>query len=337
MSGPQKKAVLSGLPIRIGEQVLTLADAQRFAAIIQYSDDAIITMDLNGIITSWNPGAERIFGYSAEVVIGKPLTILMPPERHNEEAVILERIRRGERIEHYETVRRRKDKSLIDISLMVSPIKDELGVVVGASKIARDITERKRSEKLIADLAREAEHRAKNILAVVQAMVKLSQSDTPEGLKQAIDGRLRAIANVHALFVQSRWTGAELRSLIEEELSPYSRGGARTRIEGPALLLAPEAAQTVAVILHELATNAAKYGALSQDEGCVDVAWSQAEDGLLILRWTETGGPPVDAPSHQGFGTRVIDNMIRTLNGKVYFNWQREGLECKIVLPRAEK
>ena len=231
----------------------------------------------------------------------------------------------------------RKDGSLIDISLTVSPIKDELGVVVGASKIARDITERKRSEGLIADLAREAEHRAKNVLAVIQAIVRLSQSDTPDGLKQAIDGRIRALANVHALFVQSRWTGAELRSLIEEELSPYSRGGTRTRIEGPAVLLAPDAAQTVAVTMHELATNAAKYGALSQDEGRVDVAWSQTEDGLLILSWTEAGGLPLDAPLHQGFGTRVIDNMIRSLNGKVYFNWQREGLECKIVLPRAEK
>jgi two-component sensor histidine kinase len=89
--------------------------------------------------------------------------------------------------------------------------------------------------------------------------------------------------------------------------------------------------------MHELATNAAKYGALSEDEGRVDVAWSQAEDGLLILSWTEAGGPPVDTPSHQGYGTRVIDNMIRALNGKVYFNWQREGLECKIILPRAEK
>jgi PAS domain S-box-containing protein len=337
MSGPQNKDVLSGLPIRIGEQVLTLADAQRFAAIIQFSDDAIITKDLNGIITSWNPGAERIFGYSPEEVIGKPVTILMPPERHDEEAVILARIRRGERVEHYETVRRRKEGSLIDISLTVSPIKDEEGVVVGASKIARDITERKRAEGLIATLAREAEHRSKNALAVVQAIVRLSQSDTAEGLKQAIDGRIRALANVHTLFVQSRWTGAELRNLIEEELSPYSRGGARTRIEGPAVLLAQDAAQTIAVTMHELATNAAKYGALSQDEGRVDVAWFQQDDGSLILHWTETGGPPVDAPSHKGFGTRVIDNMMRSLNGQVYFNWQPQGLECKIVLPRAEK
>jgi len=180
--------------------------------------------------------------------------------------------------------------SLIDISLTVSPIKNAEGVVIGASKIARDISERKRSEAQIATLAREAEHRAKNMLAVVQAIVRLSHSETPEGLKEAIYGRIRALANVHALFVQSRWAGAELRSLIEEELSPFSRGGTQATIEGPSVLLAQDAAQTVAVAVHELATNAAKYGALSREGGHVDVAWSQAEDGLVI-RWRDGWAP----------------------------------------------
>ena len=121
---------------------------------------------------------------------------------------ILERIRRGERVEHYETVRMRKDGSRVDISLTVSPVKNAEGKIIGASKIARDITERKRSEAQIAILAREAEHRAKNVLATVQATVHLTQSDTPEGLKQAIEGRIQALANVHRLFVESRWTGS---------------------------------------------------------------------------------------------------------------------------------
>jgi PAS domain S-box-containing protein len=114
-----------------------LVDAQRFAAIIEFSDDAIITKDLNSIITSWNPGAERLFGYSAEEAIGRPVTVLIPTERQDEEPVILERIRRGERVDHYETVRLRKDGSHVDISLSVSPIKDVNGTIVGASKIAR--------------------------------------------------------------------------------------------------------------------------------------------------------------------------------------------------------
>jgi PAS domain S-box-containing protein len=131
------------------------------ASIVESSDDSIITKNLDGIIMSWNKSAERVFGYTAEEVVGKPVTILIPTELHDEEPGILARIRRGERIDHYETVRRRRDGSLIDISLTVSPVKDSQGKIVGASKIARDITERKRAEERIATLAREAEHRAR--------------------------------------------------------------------------------------------------------------------------------------------------------------------------------
>jgi PAS domain S-box-containing protein len=321
--------VVSGVEGQTG----SVLDLLRMAAVIEFCDDAIITKDLNGIITTWNPGAQRVFGYAPEEVIGKPVTVLMPPDRQNEEPGILARIRRGERVDHYETVRRRKDGTLIDISLTVSPIRLPSGEIVGASKIARDITERKRAADQIAALAREAEHRAKNVLAVVQAIVHLSNSDSPDGLKHAIEGRIQALANVHALFVQSRWTGAELRSLVEEELLPFSRGGAQVRVKGPPVSLAPEAAQTVAVAVHELATNAAKYGALSREEGCVEVQWSRGGNGSLLFRWTEAGGPPVYTPSHAGFGTRVIANMMRSIKGKVHFNWRVEGLECQIILP----
>src|SRR5262249_42502182 len=153
-------------------------------------------------------------------------------------------IRRGERVEHYETVRQRRHGSLVDISLTVSPIRNIHGKVIGASKIARDITERKRSEAQIAILAREAEHRAKN--------VHLSRSDTPDGLKRVIEGRIQALANVHRLFVESRWTGADLRSLVMQELSPYCHeGDGQARFEGPQLMLEPDAAQAIAVTLHE--------------------------------------------------------------------------------------
>jgi PAS domain S-box-containing protein len=150
------------------------------ASIVESSDDAIISKDLNGLIMSWNAGAERMFGYRAEEVIGKPVMILIPPDRHHEEPHILGRIRVGETIEHYETVRQRKDGSLIEISLSVSPMRDELGTIIGASKIARDITQRKQIERQAAILAREAEHRTRNILATVSAAVELSESDTPE-------------------------------------------------------------------------------------------------------------------------------------------------------------
>jgi PAS domain S-box-containing protein len=314
---------------------LSLNATQQIASIVEYSDDAIISKDLDGVILSWNRGAERLFGYTAEEIIGKPVGVLIPSERQDEEPAILARLRRGERIDHYETVRRRKNGTLVDISLTVSPIKNAEGKIVAASKVARDITERRRSEERITILAREAEHRAKNVLATVQATVRLTQSDTPEGLKHAIEGRIQALANVHRLFVESRWTGAEIHSLVKEELAAYSQDSTgRVQLDGPKLLLEPNAAQAIAVILHELATNAAKYGALSTSTGCVEVEWSRPSDGRLILRWTEAGGPAVMPPTRRGFGTRVMENMVRgQLNGEMRFDWRAEGLACEIALP----
>ena len=305
------------------------------ASIVEFSDDAIVSKNLDGIITSWNKGAERLLGYLAEEAVGKPVTMLIPPERLDEKTALLERLKRGDRIDHFETVRRRKDGSLVDVSLTISPIRGADGKIIGASKIARDITERKRSELQISTLAREAEHRSKNLLANVGAMVQLSQADTADGLKKAIAGRIAALAKVHSLFAKSRWTEAELGTLVKQELSPYSRDGEmRTRIDGPAVMLKPDAAQTMAVALHELATNAAKYGALSVATGRVRVEWSGAAGGWLVLRWTETGGPPVHPPTRKGFGTHVMEAMIQGhVMGDVRLDWRAEGLRCEITVP----
>jgi PAS domain S-box-containing protein len=303
------------------------------AAIVQSSDDAIVSKNLDGIITSWNKGAERVFGYTAEEAIGQPITIVIPQDRQDEERTILTRIRRGERIEHVETVRQRKHGSMIWVSLTISPVKNAEGKIVGASKTARDITEQKRTSEQMATLAREAEHRSKNLLANVQAMVNLSQGDDVADLKKAIEGRIQALANVHSLFVASRWIGAELSTIAQQELAPYSATGEkRVRIDGPQVLLAPDTAQAVAVTLHELATNAAKYGALSTANGRVDLKWSQEANGPLRLRWIETGGPTVQPPTRTGFGGRVIEQMIAQLKGKSRFDWRAEGLVCEITL-----
>jgi PAS domain S-box-containing protein len=307
---------------------------QGVAAVVESCDDAIITKDLNGIITSWNSGAQRIFGYSAEEAIGKPVTILIPPDLQNEEPRILERIRRGERIAHYETIRTRKDGRSIDISLTISPVKNSLGKIIAASKIARDITDQKRSAAQLAILAREAEHRTKNILTTVQAAVSLTKADTIADFKAAIEGRIQALANVTRLFVESRWAGAELRGLVTQELAPYRRdGGGRVRIEGESYLLEPSTAQAIAITVHELATNAAKYGALSVPGGRVHIAWSRNLDDMLVFRWSETGGPRVTPSQHKGFGTRVVASMIAQLNGHVRHDWHSDGLACEITLP----
>jgi PAS domain S-box-containing protein len=303
------------------------------ASIVESSDDAIVTKNLDGTITSWNKGAERIFGYSSEEAVGRSITIVIPEDRQSEEVDIISRLRRGERIDHFETIRRRKNGDLIVVSLTVSPVKNSEDKIVGASKIARDITERKKNEELIATLAREAEHRSKNLLASVQAIVKLSRSDTVDGLKEAIEGRIHALANVHSIFAETRWVGAELSDIATRELAPYAgKTQRRVRVDGPAILLEPETAQAIAVTLHELATNAAKYGSLSGAKGYVDLKWQRTADGQLRLRWTEAGGPPVQKPAREGFGSRVIERMIGQLKGKAQFDWTSEGLSCEITL-----
>ena len=231
---------------RIEMEVALRESEQRLrwiGAVVESSDDAIVSKNLDGIITSWNKGAERLFNYTAEEAIGQPITMIIPQDRLDEERVILARIRRGERIDHFETVRQRKHGGFISISLTVSPVKNAEGKTVGASKIARDITEQKRNQEHISVLAREAEHRSKNVLSNVQAIVNLSESDTSEGLKRVIGGRIRAMSNVHSLFVETRWTGAELSAIATQELAPYlDEHDPRVRMEGPETLLKPDVA-----------------------------------------------------------------------------------------------
>ncbi len=292
----------------------------------------MITKDLVGKITSWNAGAERIFGYTAEEIIGKPVSVLIPPDRLAEEPAILDRIRRGEDILHFDTIRMRKDGSLVDISLTISPVRNNAGAVVGASKVARDITERVRADRLVAALAREAEHRTKNVLTTVLATVHLSNAKTTEELKQVIGGRIQALADVNSLFVESRWAGANVRKIIAKELAPYCEdGGERAALVGPDLLIEPEVAQALAVTLHELATNAAKYGALSIDSGKLDVEWALAKGRLRVL-WNESDGPLTRAPTRRGFGTSVMQAMVAARGGTLDFEWRSRGLRCEIVI-----
>ena len=154
-----------------------------------------------------------------------------------------------------------------------------------------------------------------------------------QGLKDAIEGRIQALANVQSLFVESRWVGAELSAIAARELAPYDAADKkRVRIEGPSTLLEPTAAQAVAVTLHELATNAAKYGSLSVPEGQLDLTWWRGTGGEIILRWAELGGPAVQTPGRRGFGSRVIKQMTAQLHGKAEFDWRPEGLICEMTV-----
>jgi PAS domain S-box-containing protein len=232
-------------------------DAQRLASIVESSNDAIISKSLDGIITSWNRGAERLFGYTAEEVIGKAVTILIPEDRISEEPEILERIRRGKRVDHYDTVRRRKDGSLIDISLTVSPLKEADGRIIGASKIARDITERKRAQERQKLLVNEMQHRIKNSLATIQAIATQTLNQHTEE-RDAFIARLHALGSAHDLLTSETWERAPLRAIVTRALEPFQeRLHERITIDGPAdLWLDSTKSVVVAMALHELATNA---------------------------------------------------------------------------------
>ncbi len=304
------------------------------AAIVASSDDAICSKTLDGVITSWNRSAERLFGYTAAEAVGRHVAMLAAPGREEEMPRILAKIRMGEKIDHYDTVRRRKDGSLIEISLTVSPIRDSAGRIVGASKIARDISERKHWESRQELLLRELNHRVKNTLAVVQSIARNS-ARPGIGIDQFIDvfeGRLGAMAAAHDQLVAGNWESAMLDDLVRGALGAHtSQPGMQLLL--PVVHLSPSLAASLALAAHELATNAAKYGALSTPLGRVTLEGSVV-DGDLSLIWREQGGPEVRAPDHRGFGTTLLADVMAHQHGaRVNLDWRREGLVCTLTLP----
>jgi PAS domain S-box-containing protein len=210
--------------------------------------------------------------------------------------------------------------------------------IIRISGVTVDITDRKDAEERQALLAREVDLRARYALALVQSIVRLTRSDTIKASIAAVDGRIGALSRAHTLLAQSRWQGADLARLVEEELAPYRAGDdAKITATGPDVSLEPRTAQTLALALHELSTNAAKYGALSVMPGRVGVTWELQPDSL-VLRWSESGGPVTAPPASPGFGIRVISASIeRQLEGETAFHWRPEGLHCSLRVPRGDK
>jgi PAS domain S-box-containing protein len=323
--------------------------AYRLAAIVESSDDAILAKNLDGIITDWNQGAERLFGYTAEEVIGKPVTILIPAERHDEEPAILQRIRRGERIEDYDTIRQRKDGTRIDVSLSVSPVKNAFGTIIGASKIARDITERKRAEERQQLLLREMDHRVKNLFTLSASVVTLSarSAKTPQELANAVRERLGALARAHALTLPKFLDDGRraepaimLHALLRTIVTPYDEeasGATRVSVSGPDIEIAGSAVTSFALLLHEFATNAAKYGALSVPTGHIKVECVE-EGPQFVVNWREQGGPPVDAQAGEdteGFGSLLARATVKgQLGGEILREWDPDGLIIRLCVTR---
>jgi PAS domain S-box-containing protein len=253
---------------------------------------AVYVCDRDGLVLRYNRRAAELWGRSPKLSdpnerfcgsyrMFQPDGSLLP----HHECPMADVLRTGISVRGQEVHIERPDGSRGIALVDIEAIKDSDGNIVGAVNCFQDITERKRSEAQIVNLAREAEHRTKNILATVLATVRLSHSDTSVDFKRLIEGRIDALAKVHTLFVESRWAGAELHRLATQELLAYSgEKEARVRIEWPTIMLEPSTAQATAISLHELATNAAKYGSLSAAGGHVEISWSLTANGRLSLR-----------------------------------------------------
>jgi PAS domain S-box-containing protein len=311
----------------------------RLAAIIDSSFDAVIAKDLNSIITHWNPAAERMFGYTADEAIGRSITMLIPPHLQSEETDIIRRIRANERIESYETVRLRKDGSTVFVSLTVSPIRNPRGEVVGASKIARDITQTKESERRIRVLLREINHRVKNQYAVILSLIRETglSSVSIDEFQAKIRTRIASLAASHDLLVRSEWTGSTLAELVKAQLAPFGHEHLVT-ISGPLISISPNAVQNLGMAFHELGTNSAKYGVLAGVAGTVTVSWSvsRGPEPRLRVTWDEVFDEPLAAEPQaaRGFGTVVLERVTPVaLNGRASTTRNASGIAWTLEAP----
>jgi len=326
---------------RDAEEMVGISSSALLAAIVESSDDAIISKSLDGTISSWNRAAERLFQYTAAEAIGRPITILIPEDRLHEEDEIISRIRRGIRIEHFETKRRRKDGSLVDISLSISPVLSG-GRVIGASKIARDISAAKRAEQQNMLLLREMNHRVKNLFAVTTGLLSVSHHTARDmdDLVEVLRSRILALARAHDLTLPDLHGDATVQgrtslfALLQAILAPYALpDDPRLEVTGVDLPLPPSAITSLALLLNEFATNAAKYGSLSLPGGRIGARVAVVDD-TLALEWSELEGPPLpDDHATEGFGSLLERATIAGLEGEIERDWHATGMVIRLRIP----
>jgi PAS domain S-box-containing protein len=323
------------LGIRMGAQA-------HLAAIVTSSPSAVVGLSPGGIIRTWNAAATHLFGYEEAEVIGKPMSMLAPEGAGGDTDRLNASARAGSTV-HEDTTRRHKDGRLIDVSVSVAPMYDEARNLIGISAIVSDIGERRARERHIEFLMREVSHRSKNLLAVVQAIAGQTarHSANLEEFQGRFSQRIAAMARSQDLLVGRNWASASVADLVRTQLAPFAEAASsRVEVSGPRLELKPNAVHSLTLALHELATNAAKYGALSVPEGCVVIGWEvsapETAEGRFRMTWREKGGPPVSQPDRQGFGHVVISEMVgSSLHGDVTLDYAREGLQWAIDTPRS--
>jgi PAS domain S-box-containing protein len=285
----------------------------------------------------WDEGQYRIFGVDPKAfkLTAENISALIHPEDTPALRRLVQRMSSGERTQHDEFRVRRSSGEVRWCTGTAAASVDASGRVVRISGVTVDVTDRKESDDRQSLLAREVDHRARNALAVIQSIIRLTRARNVDDYVLTVEGRIKALARAHTLLSDSRWNGADLGTLVADELAPF-RGGDRLEIKGPNIALSPATAQGIALALHELATNAAKHGALSSTKGKLSLTW-QVQPDMLVLSWAENGGPATRAPSARSFGLKVIRASVeQQLGGEAIFDWSTKGLRCDLSVPLSE-
>lgn len=310
-----------------------------FRQLLEALPTAVYTTDSEGRLTFYNKAAGDMWGYRPALGAlwcgswrlywpdGRPMS--------HDECPMAIALRDDRSVRGMEAIAERPDGTRVPFIPYPTPLHDASGRLVGAVNMLIDITARKRSERRLRLLAREVDHRTKNMLAVIQGLVHFTRAETARDFADAIEGRIMALARAHSLLSDNQWDGADIRILVEQELETHRVvHGDRIRVHGKSVILDAAAAQSTALIFHELVTNAAKHGALRADAGRVDAYWTCDSSGQLSLIWMETGGPSTSPPQHKGFGLTLIERTIADqLDGKVEFDWHATGLICRCQIP----
>jgi PAS domain S-box-containing protein len=303
-----------------------------YREILQHLPAAIYTTDADGRLTYFNDacvefsGRTPVLGEDSWCVTWRLYRDDGTPLPHDQCPMAVA-LRERRPVRGATAVAERPDGTRVRFMPFPTPLLDGRGNLLGAVNMLVDLTDRLAHEEHLRLVSAEADHRANNLLAVVRSLVSLSDGETVAGYKAKLEARLAALAAANSLIVEGRWRDVDLLGLVREEMRPY---GGRAELLGEPVALAPRAAQSMAMVLHELATNAAKHGALSRPGGRVGVRW-WTEGGVFTLRWEETGGPPAAEPSRRGLGTRVVESSMRAYGGAVGREWRPEGLVCTLT------
>lgn len=305
-------------------------------------DYAVFTVEPDGRIAAWSPGAETIFGYSPEQAFGMPFAdLFLPPDVATgaPEAEMAKAYREGRAEDTRWHVRQNGER------FWANGVTMTLGDRPQLIKFLRDETAAKLAEDQRILLLNELNHRIKNTLATVQSIVDhtLRAADVSVGTREVLTERLIALAQAHNVLVAESWAGADLSAIVDRALAPHAKARqGRFDIEGPRVFLSPQQAVSLSLVLHELTTNAIKYGALSSETGQVSLSWNLAHDAAgarsMTLLWQESGGPPVSPPNgREGFGLRLIARSFgQDGDGRTRIEHRSEGLVCTVDIPLAQ-